>query len=307
MALPTRQNWRAAHQPEYVGAAVWGSGINPVHGQYGGPPLRVEGRNEQTPKVQPVDQSMDQTSQGELWGYTPEDWSYLNPAPLEHWVLRDQWNPGDFGIAPSFPAATVNTPERRRNVTAGFPSWGQRSWAGLAWFRAQFMGEHRYPVDPTWPRGAELVRSLPSETVSEGWENKARGKVADAKPSSPDQYEMQTSMQQRYRSRNNQHAVARSTDDPRTDISSRIAGQKLKVYSGQQRHYDMFPFQQDEIIRPFWYRTAGTGEYTDMIPNEQMERTPIMRVPPMDPSIGIPASAPTGSDYGYTQEDQFYA
>jgi hypothetical protein len=124
------------------------------------------------------------------------------------------------------------------------------------------------------------------------------------------QYERQTSMQQRYAVRNNNLAVKRGTDEPRTDIGSRTAGQKLKTYSGEipgsNRHYDMFPYQADQIPRPFHYRTAGTGYQQWMEANQWWQVQPVRRTPPPDPSMGIPE---TGEDqnFGYTAEDNFYA
>jgi hypothetical protein len=114
-------------------------------------------------------------------------------------------------------------------------------------------------------------------------------------------------MVQRYRDRNNDHAVSRGTDHPRFAISSRVTGQKLKFFSGEERHYDMFPFQQEEIHRPFWYRTAGTGWPWQMRANELDQRVPIQRTPPSDPALGAQETSLATTDYGYTGEDGFYA
>jgi hypothetical protein len=147
---------------------------------------------------------------------------------------------------------------------------------------------------------------IPSETVSEGWVNKEQGRPGNAKPSDPSQYERQTSMQQRYRARNNDHAVMRGTDAGRSHINSRVAGQIVKRYSEGLRHYDMFPFQQtpETNRRAFFYRTAGTGLPEQMQPNEMWTQYPLERTPAPDPYIGPPD---VSMDYGYTSEDNFYA
>jgi hypothetical protein len=144
---------------------------------------------------------------------------------------------------------------------------------------------------------------IPTETVSEGWLNKATGNLADSEPSDDSQIFIQTSRIQRYETRNNTHAVMRGTDDERSTIPSRVAGQKLKYFSGQERHYDMFPFQQDEIIRPFWYRHAATGPQEWMDPNEMYVSTAIQRTPPPDVGSGTPDIDLTLGTYGYTNED----
>jgi hypothetical protein len=153
----------------------------------------------------------------------------------------------------------------------------------------------------------KMADSLPSETVSEGWLNKAKdGKLADARTSDPSQYEIQTSMTQRYQTRVNNAAVARGTDNERASIESRTAPQKVKHFSGEERHYDMFPAQQTEILRPFLYRKAGTGPEQYLEPNEMYVATAIQRVPPPDPSLGV-TETDSSLDYGYTDEDYFYA
>jgi hypothetical protein len=212
-----------------------------------------------------------------LWGYTAEDatGAYL-----------------DYDGRPP-----LGEDDTARQDTGDHPPWNASGWQKSR-FRMLMQGAHRY--------AQQLQLTLPSETVSEGWLNKPHGMIADAKPSDPSQYEMQTSMRQRYRTRNNDLAVGRSTDAPRSGIESRIAGMKLKVYSGGERHYDMFPRQQDDIPRPFYYRTAGTGVAAEMAPNAMFVQEPIQRVPPPDPSLGD-SELDVSGDYGYTPEDTYYA
>jgi hypothetical protein len=148
---------------------------------------------------------------------------------------------------------------------------------------------------------------IPSETVSEGWLNKPQGTPADSKPSDDNQLIIQTSMTQRYRTRTNAGALARNTDEPRSDIPSKVTGQRIKVYSGGERHYDMLPKEQDAMVRPFWYRTAGTGRADDMVPNTMYSISALQRIPPPDPSMGMPETEFV-NEFGYTDEDtQYYA
>jgi hypothetical protein len=78
-----------------------------------------------------------------------------------------------------------------------------------------------------------------------------------------------------------------------------------KVYSTGERLYDMFPYQQDEIRRPFRNRTAGVGPSEWMVTNEYQIRTPVMRTPPPDPAQGVP-EVQYPNDYGYQAEDSMY-
>jgi hypothetical protein len=274
----------------YATATVWGTGIDPIHGNYGqsGPPLRITGREgEEGSAGYEGRQTRPSTVPGELiptelWGYRTVDNTYNDYIEYDD---RPNWGeqPPEFrGNADGQPSGMQNDPAD--TATTGVNSQ----------FRQRKGGAFRF--------NKKRPDSYPSETVTEGWRNKPKGYPADSQTSDPSQYEMQTSMQQRYRSRNNDHAVARATDDPREPIHSRVVGQKLKIYSGEERHYDMFPYQAEEIQRPFWFREAGTGDPNMMAPNEMFVATPVQRVPPADPSLGVQES-----EYGYTGEDgQYY-
>jgi hypothetical protein len=274
----------------YATAEVWGTGISPIHASYGqsGPPLRVMGRPGEEGSAGYEGQSAAgaeipaELIPTELWGYRTTD-STLN-SYIEY-DDRPNWGeqPPEFrGDADGQPPAMGNDP-------ADTASTGINNA-----FRQRKGGAYRLRK--------KLVDAFPSETVTEGWRNKPKGYPANSQPSDDSQLTMQTSMQQRYRSRNNQHAVDRGTDDPREPIHSRVVGQKMKIYSGEERHYDMFPYQATEIQRPFWLRTAGTGNPDMMAPNEMFVNTPVQRVPPSDPSLGVQES-----EYGYTGEDgQYY-
>jgi len=277
---PITGAWAREKTVPYAGAAVWGTGINRVHYYRGpGPPARLDAiRGREGEISQPYEAVPDSITSRELWGYTTEDTGFTGVDYDD----RPSWEqmPADF-----------------RGTTGQQPPYNA---SGLVrhFFRSLMGGAHRYDQ--------KLADSLPTETVSEGWLNKPKGIPADAKPSDPAQYEIQSSMAQRYLTRTNAASVNRGTDEPREDIPSRVTGQRLKVYSGGERHYDMFPFQQDEIPRPFTYRTAGTGRRRDMLPNEQWQIDPVQRVPPPDPELG-PVETALDSEYGYTGEDHLYA
>lgn len=262
----------------YAGEQVWGTGINPVHEYYGGPPDRLEPI--QLPHgetVSPRDAVPQQFIAPELWGYTLDD----ERNTTVYYDDRPQWN---------------EQPEAYRGDALNHPAWDD-SRAVSEDFRGQHEGAHRYDQ--------KLADSLPDETVTEGWRNKPKGKDAVAEPSDPSQYEIQTSMRQRDQTRVNDHAVSRATDAPRASIMSRIVGQKLKIYSGQMRHYDMTPRTQTQNVRPFSYRTAGTGLRRRMLPNAMFDQYPIQRTPPPEPSTG-PLEENLSQDYGYTPEDVVY-
>lgn len=291
MALPTKGSWARTYGQTYSGgtARIWGTGINPVHYYYGSPPDRMgEIRPRQDEIQTPAHAVPEDLLAVELWGYTVEDSAYTG-------VEYDNRQPWD--VASEDRKARFATPE-------GFPPYNAAGGYNNRW-RMLRQGAFRWYQD-------NFVNK-PSETVSEGWLNKPasgmhQGQPADAKPSAPAQYERQTSMQQRYQTRNNDLAVERGTDDARAPIGSLVTPQKLKVYSEGERNYDMFPRQQTpEIARPFWYRTAGVG-YEEYLVNNQVEyRQAIDRTPPPDPYIGVPDTSQEQLNFGYTDEDNFYA
>lgn len=283
MALPPKGTWiqDAGELQPYATASVWGTGINPIHERYGeGPPLRTTGRDGLGMHTPAADAVPERLQVEPSWGYSEPTGQYSG----EPGVYMDGRPPWDE--------------QKNRSGSEGHPPWNApRSASEL--FRGMFGGAHRL--------AQKLVDGIPTETVSEGWLNKPKGSPANSVVSDPSQYEVQTSMQQRYTRMGNPGAVERGTDESRTPIDSRVVGQKLKVYSEGERHYDMFPYQQDIIVRPFWYRTFGQGNPENMGPNEMTLRSPVRRVPPNDPSMGPNETDLEGNDFGYTPEDTFYA
>lgn len=269
----------------YSGPLVWGTGINPVHYYYGqetdrGPVTLREGES-----VPPHKGIPDPLIAHSLWGYQPEDSTYTGV----NYDDRPDWG---------------QDPDQYRADTTNQPSWAAPGFVKNT-FRSRFGGAFRTFRGHS-QASSPIQYQIPSETVTEGWRNKPKGDPANAIVSSTGQLERQTSLQQRYQTRTNAEAVERGTDEPRAPIQSRVVGQHLKIYSGDERHYDMLPKTQDVIPRPFWYRQAGTGPWSDMLPNEMWYIEPIERIPPPDPCMGEPETH-FHSEYGYTTEDsQFY-
>lgn len=277
--MPYTGTWVRRRAVPQASNLVWGTGYNPVHERYGSEPARlspIPGR--QGDSHAPFGSVPEVLVNPEQWGYTVED-SAVTGLTYDG---RPAWN---------------EQPEQYRGDTDDHPPWSAPASVNER-FRGVKGGAHRFRQ--------KLADALPSETVSEGWLNKPKGQPADAKPSDPAQYEIQTSMRQRELHRTNDTSVARGTDEPREGIASRIVGQRVKVYSGGQRHDDMLPREQTQRVRPFFFRTAGTGQERYMEPNTQYDIYPIERVPPPDPYIGEPETEIT-PNFGYTPEDQVYA
>jgi hypothetical protein len=266
-----------------VGSRVWGTGYNPIHAQYGTQP-RGEIRPRTGDITPPWDGVPEELIPEEYWGYTPEDYQgagYFVRDDRPGWDIAPEDNPSRYSTDDMPP---YNAPGAVREI-----------------FRATMNGAFS-KFRGKLPRA---TYQIPSETVSEGWINKAAGRPGNAVVSDPSQYEMQTSMTQRYRARNNNLAVLRDTDEPRSHINSRVTGQIVKVYSQGQRDYDMLPRQQTvEDERPFYYRSAGTGIQEQMEPNAMWSISPLERTVPPDPYIG---QQDVSMEYGYTPEDNFYA
>lgn len=289
---PITGGWKARNTGEasdYTGALKWGTGVNPVHAiKWEGNPLRSSGRlpGPDNPSDRPSTVPGAPFSEGgpDVYGYTMEDIASLS---------------GQF--VPFSPAYGTDTTTLRAENWTEIPDWGiDPSDPGRVAF-----GQHPELATPLW-RGI-MLKSFPTETVTEGWDNKLTGNVLAARTSDPAQYEMQTSMQQvnPAAGRNNGAAVVRGTDDARANIMTRLTGMKIKPWSQGQRNEDMFPYQQMLGVRPFWYRTAATGNPAQLEPNEMYVSVPIERTVPPDPDLGSQESG-FGSDYGYTDEDAYY-
>jgi len=290
----------------YANASKWGTGANPVHAYYGTANLRVTGREGEgggQPDLTPPSEAdlgiMEQLSPPEQWGYDPEDFSGLDAVANEQFAV--------FGVPftqDDWPSVGDGIQQRRGHVGVNEAApWGS-SRQRRTWLREQNNAAGNPDQRNSSFRGPSTY-GTPTETVSEGWLNKAasgmhEGNAADSRAADDSQVFVQTSMMQRYRTQNNKRAQLRDTDADRTQIDSRVAPMKLKVYSGQDRHYDMTPRHADVIIRPFAFRQAATGRPWEMQPNDMYVTEPIQRTPAPDPSMGPSDTALTD---GYTSED----
>jgi hypothetical protein len=305
----------------YATAAVWGTGIDGIHAYYGeGPPLRTLGRHG-AQGSSPV--ALNGEPRGREY-QQPGHSAGLDPPQEVTWGYEVDYSPDSVGMGADAPISSNDTApatdqyldgrpawnvpadqDRLRRDTSNMPPWN----VGGERMRATRAGSHRYRLFPRKVRGfyepisAEAVDSQPTETVSEGWLNKVTSFTAYAEPSDPSQYEVQTSMRQRFGTRDNNRAQARCTDEARSKIASRVEAMVEKVYSTGERTYDMFPYQIDQIERPFRYRTAGVGQAAWMTANEYSAITPVQRTPPPDPAMGVPE---VSEPFGYTQEDSMY-
>jgi len=302
---------------------VWGTGIDPIHSYYGeGPPLRSRGRPGAS-GFSPID---DGSSRKDHQAAADSD--ALNPSQRDVWGYPDDYGPDSFGMGADSAVAPGDTAPAIMMYLDQRPAWGEASeqeavrtstrrqppWGtGGELFRSIPGGAARYRLYPRAsdadeiggsyePITAEQPNSLPTETVSEGWQNKVTSFVAYADPSDVSQYEVQTSMRQRFGTRENRRAVMRDTDDARSVIPSRVMPMIAKVFSEGERCYDMFPYQIDQMERPFTYRTAGVGRADWMTTNAYNAVMPVERTPPPDPGMG----SPEVQDYGYTGEDTMY-
>lgn len=284
MGLPVTGSWytRYANEQAYVGASRWGTGSNPIKEVYGeGPPLRSTGRipgpDSPTPELSDVPSQVETAFE---YGYTMDDIATLTPD----------------GLPPAWGTET----DQIRNNAGIYPEWRED---------ANQFRETNHASPELW--SGHILQSFPTESVTEGWKNKESGAVADARTSDPSQYERQTSMQQVNppEGRNNAAAVTRATDDPRFNILTRLTGQKQKPWSQGQRNADMFPYQQDLIIRPFWYRIGATGDPGYLDANEMYVSDPIQRDVPPDPDMGPEETNvyTLEENDGYTAEDLTYA
>ena len=298
MAGPYTGAWRASviSEAAYSGALKWGTGVNPVHSIPGmGPPLQIESKLNFDPVTTPGGQETDVLAEDYSWDPT------YNPDPtLPEYNVTDATIFGDTsqtGAAdrPSWGQDSPDVPSREKtqNATSDqYPSWGGSRKTGPA-------GR----VIRAIRRGNDLLTSarvLPGEDVAQGWTNKTHGIIADSRPADDTQVFMQTSMTQRYKTREGSQRSG-SQSDFTAPVQSRVTGQKVKTWTrpDSARHWDMQPYAQDDYIRPFLSRQAGTGYREWMYPNDMYVSPAIQREPAPDPELGPVA----GTDYGYSPED----
>lgn len=304
--------WYQRSVRDYTGAARWGTGYNPIHGVLDNGRGRQIGTRE---NLLPLGQPSDAVSPG----LTARDIDFV----CEDYV--DSAYPGEFfryqAERPRWDALTTQF----RNDTNGPAMGEQPSW-----------GPH-FNSDPTgvWPlpgptsgmqewldvdhgevEEQQHAVAVPTQPVTGGWLNKARG--GNAQPESQEAntpglvwtINNATVQGPGLKELANERAVARGTDSPRASITSRTAGMVEKTYARSLRmgggpgSPDMTPFQQTAgLKRPFQLRQAATpppGTYTW---NTMEGRFPIQRAVPSDPYQGDPEAGASAnyatSDWGY--------
>ena len=281
--------WLAANSDvytNYVTPIRWGDGVSPIHAQRGG-----DGR--QT-AVTITDGTVNEAITDE---YQPEDYSYCPEDEAS--VL---WG---YGIGtgteerPSLGEEDTKLGDRVETLP-GYPSYG-RHIAGVpggSWIRSLDKGAANTLTPKEMQPPAVTVKTAPP-VVSY---------INDAVVSDPSQYIMQTSMVQRDKTREGSQAQAGRESEYLAPIASRITPMRVKNLDAEpSRHGDMFPMQQDLIIRPFWSRTAGTGRTDEMLPNETNVVTPMTRSAPANPYTGsdtVDMFSPLSGGYGYVAEDR---
>lgn len=280
------RNWVTTRQDvPYVGALKQGTGWNPVHATRDngtGRNIAPDGTGDLSPEAITSSEFMDD------YGYCYEDVFMGYPNAVEN----TGWETGTYD-RPNW--GQNATDAMRQSSPVGYPSWGGRKNGvprGTA-IRAQEHGA----IASTKPN------VIPDASATAGWENKINGAVEEPGSgiSDPSQYEIQTSMQQLYRTREGSQ-ISGTANEYNAPIKSRVVGQKLRIYSGQDRHYDMMPKAQEQMVRPFWLRTAGTGRREDMLVNEMYVSEPLNRDAPPDPYAGAQTPG-DGATFGYVSED----
>lgn len=140
----------------------------------------------------------------------------------------------------------------------------------------------------------------------------------EAEISDPSQYTMQTSMTQRDKTRTGSQRGSGSASEYDAPVKTRIPGYRIRRYDEgptDPRHLAMLPKAQEQVIRPWWGRQAGTGNPADMAPNSMYQSTPYQRTPgsnadqgdSVSGAIGIPYDQDgPGAAYGFTEEDVTY-
>ena len=283
---------------EYTGARKWGTGINPVHwiDQSNASPTRIDpvptlqGPNRPGPETLPPGLVNPLDTMPE-YGYTDEDFA------SQIWGYGPQTGTSDR------PARDVPTEQYRATTPTMFPS-AMEDDAGPPGGFAIRSEEHGDIV------GSSAKLGDKEETVGEGWENKQVGSYLDSQDADSTQVYMQTSMTQRDQIRAGSQRGAGSLSEHTAPIgSSRPTwGRRIKPWSGGRRHWDMVPRRQDPILRPFWYRTAGTGYQEWMLANEAFnyQVEPLQRQPVQDPYPGQNVPGNVYADESHNWVDAWY-
>ena len=263
--------WRAA-QIDYTGEQRWGTGNNPIHSHHDS-----TGRN-----------SAPGATAAPTWPglVEPDNYGWAD----EDMPASDLWGYGPATGTTEHPSYGQDSADQTHNI-GYYPPWG-------AYEGGRPGGTNVRAVN----KGADIasaIKTTMTESAAGGWVNKNTGAVEEPITSDPAAYEMRTSMRQLNTPRAGS-AHSGTASEQNAPITKRIAGQRIKLFGGRDRCYDMEPRAQDLILRPFYLRTAGVGDEEAMAPNALYGPQPMTRV--------APAVADSGPDvnsnaYGFTDED----
>jgi hypothetical protein len=267
--------WKARQTVE-SGAMKWGTGINPIHSVHAEGGTRLS-ENDPAQSLEDV----------------PDEIVGDNHWMSDDYCIQPQQDTSQRTGTYDRPVYGTNTGEFRNTVGDYRPVWGPEINGDLPGGTVVRAKKHGVGDQ-------QIPQQVPSETVTEGWRNKPTGSIEDSHTSDQTQYEMQTSMTQRDKIRNGSQTSGRASEFS-APIASRIIGQRIKMWSGGQRHRDMFPQQQYPTIRAWWNRSAGIGNPDAMQVNSAYESIPLTRDVPSDPDQG--QTVPTADNYGYQEED----
>ncbi|MGO9220550.1 MAG: hypothetical protein ACLP5E_22740 [Streptosporangiaceae bacterium] len=311
-------SWKAgAVTPsEYAGSLRWGTGIDPIHG------VRDSGTRDTGIKENLLPLGAGDTGDfvpesilgPEQWGYSSEDAAAY--AGEDYRYLAEEH--------PDWGEDGDGRPDRA-NVAAGDNLGQQLLWPSWGPHGADQDDPDAWPL-PGWPggenvrafsEGSEIENSraiaVPTPGWRGGWLNKAHGPVEEAETSDPSQYEITTSLAQLHKTRVNDAAVLRGTDDPRSPIATRLTGQKVRYFpmssgmGGGPGSPDMAVLDQDLPYRPWFFRQAAMPPKPDTFYGTMTAFDPIERTLPADASeyVTVQESPAGDGSYGYAEGDYF--
>jgi hypothetical protein len=312
-------SWKAgAVTPsEYVGALRWGTGINPIHGVRD-PGSRVTGVKENLLPLGAGDQGADVPESilgPSQWGYCSED-AAMFPGEDYRYLEDDHPNWGEN---------EAGRPDRDGDIFTegilpqleGWPSWGphfdDNPVDGFPVAGPPGGGDVRAYSDGAEVENARAI-AVPTRGWRGGWLNKAHGPVEEAETSDPSQYEVTTSLVQLHKTRVNDAAVLRGTDDARSPIPTRLTGQKVRSFAmsehmgGGPGTPDMGQQGQDLPYRPWFYRQGAMPPPPDTTYGTMTGFEPIERTLPVDAGeyVVVQEGVPDDGSYGYAGEDVLY-
>jgi hypothetical protein len=266
-----------------TGAAKWGTGINPVHSSSDA----GYGRQYSTDPGNDLGDVPDSII-AEDYGYTAGDYLGEDEAGLRQVYDRPGW--GEH--------------VDRADIPGNYPQWGN---AGIE----EAQEYHEIP-HASQEEAGHAVAVYPGG-VSGGWLAKVTSRINTPVTSNPAQYEVNTSMRQGpgVGVMNNTRAVARSTDDARSPVTSRDMAMVAKTWAKDWEHGGglgtprMFPYQQDEQRRPFYFRSPGLPPLEPNGAGTPEGRIPYTYQEPAEPDPGAPATSSASNNWGYTDGELY--